>query len=41
VALGNAPTSREVIDALQTRTDHPSELVREHVAWAIAQHIVH
>ncbi len=41
VALGNAPTSREVIDALQTRTDHPSELVREHVAWAIAQHVVH
>ena len=41
VALGNAPTSREVIDALQMHADHPSELVREHVAWAIAQHVVH
>jgi len=41
VALGNAPTSPEVIDALRTRADHPSELVREHVAWAIAQHVVH
>ena len=41
VALGNAATSREVIDALQVHSDHPSELVREHVAWAIAQHVVH
>jgi epoxyqueuosine reductase len=41
VALGNAPTSREVIDALQMHAEHPSELVREHVAWAIAQHAVH
>ena len=39
VALGNAPTSPEVIAALRTRADHPSELVREHVAWAIAQHV--
>ncbi|MDX1454930.1 MAG: tRNA epoxyqueuosine(34) reductase QueG [Gammaproteobacteria bacterium] len=38
VALGNARTSDAVIDALQARRDHPSELVREHVAWALAQH---
>lgn len=38
VALGNAPTSALVITALQTRCDHPSELVREHVAWALGQH---
>ncbi|RRQ22653.1 tRNA epoxyqueuosine(34) reductase QueG [Thiohalobacter thiocyanaticus] len=38
VALGNAPTSPGVIAALQARADHPSELVREHVAWALAQH---
>lgn len=38
VALGNAPTSNEVIAALQARYDHPSDLVREHVAWALDQH---
>ena len=41
VALGNAPTSPEVIAALRARVDHPSELVREHVAWAVAQHVTH
>jgi epoxyqueuosine reductase len=24
--------------ALATRRDHPSDLVREHVAWALARH---
>lgn len=38
VGLGNAPTSPEVIVALQARTDDPSELVREHVRWALARH---
>ena len=37
VALGNAPTSTSVINALQQRQDHPSALVREHVNWALAQ----
>ena len=37
VALGNAPPSGEVQAALQARADHPSELVREHVAWALAR----
>ena len=37
VALGNAPHSEEVIAALQSRVDHPSDLVREHVSWALAQ----
>jgi len=35
VALGNAPKSEEIIAALRTRADHPSEFVREHVAWAL------
>jgi epoxyqueuosine reductase len=26
------------VAALQARAEHPSELVREHVAWALAQH---
>lgn len=38
VALGNAPTTDAVIAALRSRAAHPSELVREHVAWALAQH---
>ena len=38
VALGNAPTRPEVITALQKRCDGSSELVREHVQWALAQH---
>jgi epoxyqueuosine reductase len=35
VALGNAPPSPAAQAALGARLDHPSELVREHVAWAI------
>ena len=38
VALGNAPASPQVIEALERRKDHPSGLVREHVAWALARH---
>jgi epoxyqueuosine reductase len=38
VALGNAPTSGDVIAALADRSDHPSALVREHVRWALARH---
>ena len=38
VALGNAETSPEVIRALKGRQQHPSELVREHVNWALMQH---
>jgi epoxyqueuosine reductase len=35
VALGNSPQSLAVVEALQHRRDHPSALVREHVAWAL------
>jgi epoxyqueuosine reductase len=38
VALGNAPTSVEVVTALRQRAEHPSPLVREHVRWALQQH---
>ena len=38
VALGNAETSETVIEALQQKQAHPSDLVREHVNWALAQH---
>jgi epoxyqueuosine reductase len=38
VALGNAPTSPEVVAALRARAAEPSALVREHVAWALGEH---
>jgi epoxyqueuosine reductase len=38
VALGNAETSPAVIGALQNRRHDPSELVREHVVWALTRH---
>jgi epoxyqueuosine reductase len=37
VGLGNAPRSVEVMTALERRAGDPSPLVREHVAWALAQ----
>jgi epoxyqueuosine reductase len=38
VALGNAPTSSQVLAALNSRVDHPDPVVREHVDWALARH---
>jgi epoxyqueuosine reductase len=38
VGLGNAPRRPEIVAALEARADDPSALVREHVAWALAQH---
>jgi epoxyqueuosine reductase len=38
VALGNGPSTPENLAALEARANHPSELVREHVAWARAEH---
>ncbi len=43
VALGNVDLARSdrpdaVIDALRQRSDHPSDLVREHVEWALSRH---
>ncbi len=39
VALGNAPRSQSIIDKLRQNTSHPSELVREHVLWALRQQL--
>ena len=38
VGLGNADPSPAAAAALEKRRDHPSALVREHVAWALEQH---
>lgn len=35
VALGNAPPTPATLQALRRRLDDPSELVREHVIWAL------
>ena len=37
VALGNAPPTTATIEALRSRADDASALVREHVAWALAE----
>ena len=41
VALGNAATTPAVIDALNERRDSESNLVQEHVRWALQQHRSH
>jgi len=40
VALGNAPGTADTLAALQSRADHPSDVVREHVQWALHRHNV-
>ena len=39
VGLGNAPSTDKVINALKARLDYPSDMVQEHVRWALEQHI--
>lgn len=38
VALGNAPTSDEIISALKQKQGQVSEMVNEHIDWALDQH---
>jgi epoxyqueuosine reductase len=38
VALGNAPTSEAVVEALGSRLSDASPLVREHIEWALDRH---
>jgi epoxyqueuosine reductase len=40
VAMGNAPHDENIIRALQDKVEHPSELVREHVEWALENQIL-
>jgi epoxyqueuosine reductase len=37
VALGNAPSHPTIVTALKQRLNHSSELVKEHVIWALGQ----
>ncbi len=38
VALGNAPSSKEIVGALRSRLNHVSAMVNEHIEWALLQH---
>ena len=38
VALGNAPSSADVVAALRARLGRVSAMVQEHVEWALAEH---
>lgn len=38
VALGNAETTQEIVNALRSKQDTSSPLVKEHIAWALNQH---
>ncbi|MCD6048244.1 MAG: queG [Gammaproteobacteria bacterium] len=38
IALGNAPSSKEITQALQAKLSYPSAIVQEHVLWALKEH---
>ncbi len=38
IGLGNAPSTTEIISTLRARAQDDSPMVREHVAWALAEH---
>jgi epoxyqueuosine reductase len=40
VGLGNAESSPEIIAALQSRIDGASEMLREHISWALNRHLI-
>ena len=38
VALGNAKTTTDVVEALKSRLDHDSDMVIEHIEWSLERH---
>ena len=38
IALGNAPSSKEIVGVLQSRLNNVSAMVNEHIEWALLQH---
>jgi len=38
VALGNAKTTADVVEALKSRLDHDSDMVIEHIEWSLERH---
>ena len=41
IALGNAPPSADIVNALQRRKAETSDLVQEHIEWALDQQRKH
>ncbi len=39
IAMGNAKTSKQLIKALNSRKNSDSDIIREHVIWALNQHL--
>ena len=39
IGLGNAKSSSEVINALNNRLNNTSNMVKEHIEWALSQHL--
>ncbi len=39
IGLGNAKTSPEIVAALQSRLNEASEMLREHISWALDKHL--
>ena len=39
VGLGNAPSSPDIISALKARENDANEMLREHIEWALQQHL--
>ena len=38
VALGNAPSTKKIVSTLTSRLNNVSEMVNEHIEWALQQH---
>lgn len=38
VGLGNAPFNSDIVNALKSKMNYPSEMVQEHIQWALQQH---
>ena len=38
VGLGNAPYSVKIVSTLQSALNHSTDLVKEHIQWALDQH---
>ena len=38
VALGNAPSSKEIVNSLRSRLNNVPDMVNEHIEWALLQH---
>lgn len=39
VGLGNAPYSEAVVNALESQRSYPSDMVQEHISWALEQQL--